>query len=460
MGRIDKQRFIKRYGLLLIDLVASGCIEIPEIVPSIVWEGIRLYGERSLESVEQAFDEDRVRSPAAAVENKLDIGCLAGLPILVAVLYLIGVLGIPVRSIDAHQDSQGADAAVVAEAKVSDTASGPVNRRIRLSDDILKDRDHSVLIGEHPRVRAEVGRLPPVDHLLVGDDAIHHTLVIYVGQGRVQVDQVTRYPAAISGKSFSTDEDALEDLVVQGIVAYEPVAVPLISRSGFGEIAFQGILLVIGHNAVEGETGRLLADLKRGIALDKLLAECGHTENAASGQGRDGQDVAALAEYLRETFVHSPGDALMLLPTQLGELADAGHKLILGFQETAVEAFARFSEQMSVMSGGQDGVELIIEGGVPVITGSVTGIVADVERFVATWRPGRLNCLEKVWVVIAIGFLGVSLELFEGWDSLSHARQGNSEKKDRKKQLFHRNGFLFIKIRNSRETKIKDCLKI
>ena len=106
--------------------------------PGVVGEGRSGDGEGGFGTVQEAFDED-VGILGAAVEDQLDVRSLGGLPVLVTVLHFVGILGIEVGAVQAHQDGHGADVGVMAEAEVGDAVAGAIQDGIGFLQEVLQD---------------------------------------------------------------------------------------------------------------------------------------------------------------------------------------------------------------------------------------------------------------------------------------------------------------------------------
>ena len=129
---------------------ASLRVELTNVGPPIIWKTVGGYGENCLLLVEKTLHEDVVCTTLATIEHQLDIRCLASLPVLIAVLHLVWVLGVAVGSVDAHQHGEGTKTGVVTEAEVGDVVAAALDDCISLADDVLEDRNHLVLWTEHP----------------------------------------------------------------------------------------------------------------------------------------------------------------------------------------------------------------------------------------------------------------------------------------------------------------------
>ena len=58
-------------------------------------------------AIKQTLYQHVVAGLLAAIENELYVAGLAGIPVLIAVLHLVGVLGVPVGTVDAHEEMEG-----------------------------------------------------------------------------------------------------------------------------------------------------------------------------------------------------------------------------------------------------------------------------------------------------------------------------------------------------------------
>ena len=129
---------------------ASLRIELTDVRPPIIWKTVGGYGQSGFFLVEQTLHEDVVRAALAAIEHQLDIRCLTGLPVLIAVLHLVWVLRVTVGSVDAHQHGERTEAGVMSEAEVGDVVAAALDDCISFADDVLEDWYHFVLWTEHP----------------------------------------------------------------------------------------------------------------------------------------------------------------------------------------------------------------------------------------------------------------------------------------------------------------------
>ena len=136
--------------LLLLYAVATFCIELAEVCPLVVREGVCLYGQGSFLTIEDALDEDVIAGLLRTVEDELHITSLTGLPVLIDVLYLVWILRVCVSIIDAHQHLQGTQAVVVTKAQVGNTVAATIDYGISLLDDVLQDGYHDIALREQP----------------------------------------------------------------------------------------------------------------------------------------------------------------------------------------------------------------------------------------------------------------------------------------------------------------------
>ena len=131
------------------DTLDAGCVEVGEIVPFIIRCLCGGYGQRGLLPIEQQFDED-ILSIVATIEHQLDIGGHTGLPVLIDILHLIGILWVEVGTVDAHQHRERADTSIVTEAQVGDAVAGAIDDSLSLTEEILQDGNHIITRTEHP----------------------------------------------------------------------------------------------------------------------------------------------------------------------------------------------------------------------------------------------------------------------------------------------------------------------
>ena len=262
------------------DALDAGGIEVVEVAPFIIRCLCGGYGQRGLLPIEQQFDED-ILSIVATIEHQLDVGGHTGLPVLIDILHLIGILWVEVGTVDAHQDSERADTSVVTKTEVGDAVARAIDDSLSLAEEVLQDGNHVVTGTKHPGIRAEVRGLPLAGNLLVGDDALHHALMTDTGQGGIEVGEHIAETVYIC-ESLRRGEHALDDGLRQRRGSLELGTILLVARCALGELATQGILTIGGHHPVEGVARRLLTDLDLRIALYQLLAEGGHAQYAAT----------------------------------------------------------------------------------------------------------------------------------------------------------------------------------
>ena len=202
----------------------------------------------------------------------MDVGGHTGLPVLIDILYLIGILRVGVSTVDAHQDGQRADTSVVTETKVGDAVARAIDDSLSLAEEVLQDGNHVVTGPEHPGIGTEVGRLPLTGNLLIGKDAFHHTLVVDAGQGGIEVGEHIAQTIGIA-QAFGRGEDALDDGLIQRRTGLEFRTVLLVAGRALGELTAQRVLTIGRHYPVEGMARRLLADLDCRVALYEFLTE-------------------------------------------------------------------------------------------------------------------------------------------------------------------------------------------
>ena len=261
------------------DTLDAGGIEVVEVAPFIIRCLFGGYGQRGLLPIEQQFDED-ILSIVATIEHQLDVGGHTGLPVLIDILHLIGILWVEVGTIDTHQDSERADTGVVTKTEVGNTVARAIDDSLSLAEEVLQDGNHVVTGTEYPGIRAEVGGLPLAGNLLVGDDTLHHALMTDAGQGGIEVGEHIAETVYIC-ESLRRGEHALDDGLRQRRGSLELGTILLVAGCALGELATQGILTVCRHHPVEGVARRLLTDLDLRIALHQFLTEGRHTQYTA-----------------------------------------------------------------------------------------------------------------------------------------------------------------------------------
>ena len=321
-------------------------VETSQVRPLVIGETVCGYGQPGLDTVEQTLHKDGVSRLLPTIKHQLEVRRLARLPVLVAVLHLVGVLGVKVGTVDAHQHGKRAKAGVVAEAQVGDMVAAPLDDGIGLRDDVFQDGNHLVSGQEHPGVGAKVRLLPPRSHLVVGNQTAHHALMPYAGQRGVEIDEVVSDALKVARQTVGAGEHPLHHLVAQRFVKLEPVLVALPAGRVSAELALQRVLVVGGHHAVERLACRLLTHFNLRVTLHQLLAEGRHAEHAAPRERGDGQHVAATPEHLGEVVVHRSGNALVLLPPQVAQLAHTRRQLVLRSHELLEECLALGGQQM------------------------------------------------------------------------------------------------------------------
>ena len=68
------------------------------------------------------------------------------------------------------------------EFKVGNVVATTIEHGIGLLDDVLQDGNHHELAGKQPGVGAQIGTLPSLSYLLVGDKIAHHALMANIRQ--------------------------------------------------------------------------------------------------------------------------------------------------------------------------------------------------------------------------------------------------------------------------------------
>ena len=305
-----------------------------------------------------------------------------------------------------------------------------VDDGISLVDDILEDGDHLVLRIEHPGVRAEVVLFPLGCDLLIGNETFHHTLMADTGQRGIEVDKVAADMVHIAWQRVCAGEGTVDDLLTQRLIEGKLIAVLLPARYSLLPSALLGVLTIRGHHTIESEARRLLADLYLRIALNQFLTERRHTKHTTTRQRRDGQHVTTLLKHLREVVIHRPCDTLMLLPTKVGEFAHTRLQFILGSHKLLEESLTLLRQLSAIMGRCQQVSQLLIEHGVPVVARTMTTIMADVERLVATGGLRQPNGSELVRIVRTVCFAGVCLQFVKGSASLCPCCQSQQQEHD------------------------------
>ena len=108
----------------------------------------------------------------------------------------------------------------------------------------------------------------------------------------------------------------------------------------------------------------------------------------------------------------------MLLPTKLGEFTPTCHQLVFRCFETRIERLTLSRQLLVVVRLCQESVEILIQLIIPIITRSMTGIMAHIERRVAIRCLCQLHILKLVGTVVAIRLLRARLQHFVHIDSL------------------------------------------
>ena len=110
-------------------------------------------------------------------------------------------------------------------------------------------------------------------------------------------------------------------------------------------------------------------------------------------------------------------------------------------EEAGVEGLALVGQELLLVGGQQQGVQLLVEAVVPVVAGAVPGVTGDIERLIAA-RGGRDGLhLKPVRVVGAVSLAGIGLQLLEGGNVLCQCGDGAKDGQDAGEETFH-NGFV------------------
>ena len=108
----------------------------------------------------------------------------------------------------------------------------------------------------------------------------------------------------------------------------------------------------------------------------------------------------------------------MLFPSELRQFTPTRHQLVLHCLKTLKERLTLSRQLLTVVRLCQQRVQILIQLIVPVITRAMTGIVADIKRFVTIRRLRQRHILKLVRTVVAVSLLRARLQYVVHIDSL------------------------------------------
>ena len=156
-------------------------------------------------------------------------------------------------------------------------------------------------------------------------------------------------------------------------------------------------LLILQIEIVHVTVGGIITDIEGRIEANELHQGIIHRQHTTANTRATRLDTGITLENLREALIHTRHDVEMFLSSQRSEVAPTMVCILTDDIQSVHHVFTQSSQFTQTIGLGQCLIRSSVHTGLAMITGTVTTVVTNVERLIAT-RSRRQLLLRRTWI--------------------------------------------------------------